>query len=50
MAAGGGVSAAVSLDNPVFKAFLTYAVVVVVKTMLMSVVTVLNRFKNKVSA
>ncbi|KAK7504480.1 hypothetical protein BaRGS_00004346 [Batillaria attramentaria] len=37
---------ALSLDNPVFRAFVTYATVVVVKTMLMSVVTAFHRFKN----
>lgn len=41
--------AAVSLDNPVFKAFVTYAVMVVVKTMLMSFATAFSRVKNKVT-
>lgn len=41
--------AAVSLDNPVFKAFVTYAVIVVVKTMLMSIVTAVIRMINKVT-
>jgi len=41
--------AAVSLDNPVFKAFVTYAVIVVVKMMLMSFATAFSRIKNKVT-
>jgi len=45
-----GLNAALSLENPVFKAFITYAVIVIVKTMLMSIVTALNRFKNKAFA
>ncbi|KAK7504482.1 hypothetical protein BaRGS_00004348 [Batillaria attramentaria] len=36
-----------SLDNDVFRAFATYATVVVVKTMLMSGITAVTRFKNK---
>ncbi|XP_025111854.1 microsomal glutathione S-transferase 1-like isoform X3 [Pomacea canaliculata] len=36
-----------SLDNPVFKAFISYGVVVVVKTMAMSVLTTRQRFAHK---
>lgn len=43
-------SSAFSLDNPVFKAFVTYSVVVLGKTMIMSVLTAANRFRNKAFA
>jgi hypothetical protein len=42
-------AAVFSLANPVFKAFITYAVVVLLKTMVMSFLTVVTRFRYKVS-
>ncbi|XP_076454655.1 microsomal glutathione S-transferase 1-like [Babylonia areolata] len=41
-----GGSCAMSMENPVFKAFVTYAVIVLVKTMAMSLMTAVTRFKN----
>ncbi|XP_076455080.1 microsomal glutathione S-transferase 1-like [Babylonia areolata] len=38
-------SSAVSLDNPVFKAFVTHAVIVLVKTLVMSLLTTVVRFR-----
>ncbi|KAL8625940.1 hypothetical protein ACOMHN_012532 [Nucella lapillus] len=45
-----GGSSAVSLENPVFKAFVTYAVIVLAKTMLMALLTAASRFRNKAFA
>lgn len=45
-----GVEQLWSLDNPVFKAFISYGMVVVLKTMAMTVLTIRQRIAHQVSA